>query len=1021
MTDLDHRFEALSRARPPELWSDIKGREPRPLPSLPTRRRALAVVVALAVAAAGLGVAALTFGGSEHPKRTAAAVSDGRIAFAGLGETTWNIYMIEPDGGHLTMLTDLTGQVADEPAWSPDGQRIAYVVRESNGASDIWVINADGSGAYALTSGPGSSWGPTWSPDGSRLAYTHSAPGRADQIWVVGADGSNPRPFTYCDPPECVQDGSPAWSPDGSRIAFVRVSGAGAIIPVSVFVWPLKEAGPKPEATSLEGATWAADLAWSPDASKLTFARSTSDGASFGLWQMDADGSHLGPLGDRPSAQSPSWSPDGRQIAFMAPVGAELETLYVMDADGTGVRQIPGLPENATSPSWQPIPSDQPAPTPGPMANGPIYFRVGGGEGGSRIESIDPDGTDRRVVFPEGSPVHYSRIAFSPDGTRIVFDDFLSGAYGIMTADPEGGNVVRLTDGVNDSWAAWSPDGSKILFSSTSYDASIGPCEPGFPHEFGCPTDIYVMDADGSNVTRLTEDPRPEFMPVWSPDGSRIAFVREADPVPAAFDAIFTMDPDGTDVRQVSSADGGSDFWPSWSPDGSTIVFAAIRREDWGIWAVDADGSNERMILGGMGAGYVDNPVWSPDGTLIAFVGNLAIDDYSPDDALYVMRPDGSNVTPIADAPGIGVAGDIAWQPIPARAATLVPTPAPSPSEPATVEVRVTTTHGVAEFPTAVAAGEGGVWVTAQRQDGSGAGNVIRLSPETGEVVASVEVRAAPGWEFGGAGITVANGSVWVVGEVGGGQSCCHAFVTRIDASTNEVTDEIELPGGRDLGNDVWVDGDAMYVLMFVDGATELELAKLDIETHATTWRVPIPGQWSQTVYMAGGSVWVLGTHPDAHGPIEVDTLYRLDPGTGAIVDQIPLPSAVFAYIPSVAPETVWFLANDGIQRFDTASAGLVGDPIEPGQGCCGGPFVSDGAGGVWVSSAGADADRSIWHIDTSGAVDASGTIPSRKDFENMQGQSYAFDPATQTIWVQHYEDSVSRVEIVVSPSDLPD
>jgi Tol biopolymer transport system component len=1021
MTDLDHRFEALSRARPPELWSDIKGREPRPLPSLPTRRRALAVVVALAVAAAGLGVAALTFGGSEHPKRTAAAVSDGRIAFAGLGETTWNIYMIEPDGGHLTMLTDLTGQVADEPAWSPDGQRIAYVVRESNGASDIWVINADGSGAYALTSGPGSSWGPTWSPDGSRLAYTHSAPGRADQIWVVGADGSNPRPFTYCDPPECVQDGSPAWSPDGSRIAFVRVSGAGAIIPVSVFVWPLKEAGPKPEATSLEGATWAADLAWSPDASKLTFARSTSDGASFGLWQMDADGSHLGPLGDRPSAQSPSWSPDGRQIAFMAPVGAELETLYVMDADGTGVRQIPGLPENATSPSWQPIPSDQPAPTPGPMANGPIYFRVGGGEGGSRIESIDPDGTDRRVVFPEGSPVHYSRIAFSPDGTRIVFDDFLSGAYGIMTADPEGGNVVRLTDGVNDSWAAWSPDGSKILFSSTSYDASIGPCEPGFPHEFGCPTDIYVMDADGSNVTRLTEDPRPEFMPVWSPDGSRIAFVREADPVPAAFDAIFTMDPDGTDVRQVSSADGGSDFWPSWSPDGSTIVFAAIRREDWGIWAVDADGSNERMILGGMGAGYVDNPVWSPDGTLIAFVGNLAIDDYSPDDALYVMRPDGSNVTPIADAPGIGVAGDIAWQPIPARAATLVPTPAPSPSEPATVEVRVTTTHGVAEFPTAVAAGEGGVWVTAQRQDGSGAGNVIRLSPETGEVVASVEVRAAPGWEFGGAGITVANGSVWVVGEVGGGQSCCHAFVTRIDASTNEVTDEIELPGGRDLGNDVWVDGDAMYVLMFVDGATELELAKLDIETHATTWRVPIPGQWSQTVYMAGGSVWVLGTHPDAHGPIEVDTLYRLDPGTGAIVDQIPLPSAVFAYIPSVAPETVWFLANDGIQRFDTASAGLVGDPIEPGQGCCGGPFVSDGAGGVWVSSAGADADRSIWHIDTSGAVDASGTIPSRKDFENMQGQSYAFDPATQTIWVQHYEDSVSRVEIVVSPSDVPD
>lgn len=156
---------------------------------------------------------------------------------------------------------------------------------------------------------------------------------------------------------------------------------------------------------------------------------------------------------------------------------------------------------------------------------------------------------------------------------------------------------------------------------------------------------------------------------------------------------------------------------------------------------------------------------------------------------------------------------------------------------------------------------------------------------------------------------------------------------------------------------------------------------------------------------------------PHAHGPIEVDTLYRLDPGTGAIVDQVPLPSAASAYIPSVAPETVWFRTNDGTQRSDAASAGLVGDPIEHRPGCCGGPFVFDGAGGVWVvSSAGADRDRSIWHIDASGAVVASGTIPSKEDFDSMQGQSYDSDPTTQTIWVQQHEDSVSRVQILVSP-----
>jgi Tol biopolymer transport system component len=317
--------------------------------------------------------------------------------------------------------------------------------------------------------------------------------------------------------------------------------------------------------------------------------------------------------------------------------------------------------------------------TSGPVtvANGSIYFRVGGGEGGSRIEAVRPDGSGRHVVFTEGKDIHHGRLSFSPDGTRIAFDNYLVDQYGIETSNPDGTGVVRLTHGVNDSWASWSPDGTKILFSSTRYDPSIEQCTPGFPHEFRCRTDIYVMDADGSDVSRLTDDPAGEFMARWSPDGGRIAFVREGDPASGTYDAVYTMRPDGTDVRQVSSASGGSDFWPNWSPDGSQVVFAAIRNEDSGIWAVDADGSDQRMLLGGTGAGYIDNPVWSPDGSLIAFVGNLSVDDYSPDDALYVMRPDGTSVTPIADAPSIGVAGDIAWQPIPVPAMTVEPAPAP--------------------------------------------------------------------------------------------------------------------------------------------------------------------------------------------------------------------------------------------------------------------------------------------------------------------------------------------------------
>jgi Tol biopolymer transport system component len=636
-------------------------------------------------------------------------------------------------------------------------------------------------------------------------------------------------------------------------------------------------------------------------------------------------------------------------------------------------------------------------------ANGPIYFRVGGADGGSRIESIEADGTGRHVMFPEDSPVHYDRLSFSPDGTRIAFANFLEGEYGIETANPDGSDIVRLTDGVNDSWASWSPDGTKILFSSTRYDPSIEQCLPGFPHEHGCPTDIYVMDAEGSNVVRLTDDPASEYQSVWSPNGERIAFARSLGDPQLSHPAIFTMDPDGTDVRQTSSADGGSDFWPTWSPDGTQVAFAAIRNEDWGIWVVDADGSSEHMILGGTGAGYVDNPVWSPDGTLIAFVGNLAVDDYSPEDALYVMRPDGTGVTPIADATGVGVTGDLAWQPVPAPIVTVEPTPAST--------AEVVDTFAVGEDVLSVTYGDGSVWVAVSNNNGTFAGQILRIDPVTHELQHEIPVDAIPTWEVGGSAMVVADGSLWVAGSMeapgafddpGGGAD---AAVIQIDTSTNEVVERFELGGTH--GADLTFSSGDLWVLLFGDGSVDhvMEVVQVDRVNGQVLARIPLTASWAHTIVAADGRLVVIeggsqAVNVGAHVTV-------IDPVTATMLGT-ETRSGVEG--PVVSADGVWAATDEGFARIDPVTGTLVerSPSLDPSRYaiCCG--FIE------------AD-DRGIWFIGFDGRT---GSGKPRLDLFNPEsgevselvtlgeGTPVAMAVSPDAVWILNYEGTLTHVDL---------
>jgi Tol biopolymer transport system component len=973
MADLDERFRSFSRVTAPDLWDEAHDRIPRPLPRAPRGSQVLTVVVAFAVALAGIGAGIVVLRRMASERHPAAASSEGRIAFVAPDGETWQAYVVNPDGTGLTQLTYVSPpDVVDEVVWSPDGTRFAYVVRPSDtDRSDIWVSDADGANAHPLGLDPGARE-PSWSPDASEIAYTTSN----GQIWIVGADGTRPpHPFTNCGPPECVADSSPAWSTDGSSIAFVRQSGADPVVPFSIFVWPVEGGRPAPTYVALEGATWARELAWSPDGSRLAFTRSVDDGARFAMFVADVDGSRVERLAAPPTAQSPAWSPDGERIAFMAfAEGTEQESLFVMDSEGSGVRAIPGLPPEASWPSWgPPPPTEEPVP-PGNLAeNGRIAYVSNG-----QLLTITPDGGDAHRI---GVADRVGGVSWSPDGRRLAFDlaDGEEGFCGcdLFVANADGSDVVRLTSDGTSRLPAWSPDGSEIAYTS----------QPS-----GGTSQIFVMDADGSDAHQVTTGNGFSVRPSWSPDGSRIAFESVVDRNPD----VYVMNADGTGVRRLTS-DAAADGTPVWSPDGTEIAFTSSRGPN-GVYLMGADGTDPRLVVPD---DDVDNlyVAWSPDGTKLALASDRG---EGFERAIYVFDLASGELTQLTDR---GPIWGPAWQPAPVDA-----TPTPSPMA---VQTSVTLIRGVAEFPTAIAVGDGGVWVTAQDQDGSGEGELIRIDPVTAEVVARTHVRAAPGWEFGGAGLTVADGNVWVVGEVrASDERCCAAFVSRVDAATNALVDEIEVPSeGSDFGNDVWADGDSLYVLMFVDGANALELAKLDVATHAVDWRVPVPGQWSQTVFTAGGSVWVLGTAPDAHGPIEVDMLYRLDPADGSLVDQLPLDASLYA--PVVEGGGLWLRGAEGAQRMDATSGSLVGGPVRPAPGCCTGAFVGDGIGGVWVlSSPGAGVERSIWHIDSSGQVVASGAIEDHDAFQQMGGQSYAFDPATQTIWVQHYQDSVAAVRI---------
>jgi Tol biopolymer transport system component len=284
-----------------------------------------------------------------------------------------------------------------------------------------------------------------------------------------------------------------------------------------------------------------------------------------------------------------SGVPSGSKIAFASDRdGDGNNEIYAMNADGTNLTRLADAPENDANPSWSADGTQIAFQSQRRIGVNPALL--------SDIYVMNADGTNLRKITNKVQAKDYSP-AWSPDGTNIFFSD--GDRSNIYVMDANGTSRTRLTETlptILDVTPSVSPNGTRIAFVSDRDGNTDEDNE-----------EIYLMDATGTNQTRLTESSGSDVNPSWSPDGTKIAFSSNRD---GGIFQIYVMNADGTNPARLTN-DIAYALKPSWSPGGTHIAFASGRDGNGEIYVMNADGSNPTNITNDA-SGTDSNPSWSP-------------------------------------------------------------------------------------------------------------------------------------------------------------------------------------------------------------------------------------------------------------------------------------------------------------------------------------------------------------------------------------------------------------------------